>query len=126
MPAGRPPKFETVEDLDIMISDYFASLKYISEGEEKQRPATITGLALHLGFCDKCSLYDYEKKDEFSHSIKKARLMVENSYEMRLMGRSATGCIFALKNFGWKDKTEVDSNVTISKEPKIIVKKSDD
>ena len=37
-----------------------------------------------------------------------ARLIVENSYEMELRKEGRTGTIFALKNFGWKDKIEYE------------------
>jgi hypothetical protein len=109
--AGRPPKFTNVENMDKLIDKYFKSLIGVdSEGKEYSNPATITGLALALGFCDKCSLYDYSDKPEFSHSLKRARMMVECDYETRLAGKASTGAIFALKNFGWKDKVEVDNN----------------
>lgn len=38
--------------------------------------------------------------------------MVEHSYEVDLKESGRTGTIFALKNFDWKDKTEVDQNVS--------------
>ncbi|KXK66847.1 hypothetical protein, partial [Christensenella minuta] len=37
---------------------------------------------------------------------KKAKLKIENAYEKRLIGRGNGGDIFALKQFGWKDKQE--------------------
>lgn len=37
--------------------------------------------------------------------------MVENGYESALRQNNATGSIFALKNMGWKDKTEQDVRV---------------
>ena len=101
--AGRPPFFETKEELDKKIQEYF------DDCDRYDQPFTITGLALHLGFCSRQSLYDYEKKEEFSYSIKRAKAMVENAYEKALStSPSATGAIFALKNFGWKDKQEHD------------------
>lgn len=72
-------------------------------------PATITGLALFLGFCSRQSFYDYEKKRKFAYTIKRARLKVEQEYEKKLTTSSSpTGSIFALKNLGWKDKTETE------------------
>lgn len=96
--AGRPRIFNTTEELQTAIDKYF------NEAEIK----TVTGLALHLGFESRQSFYDYEKNDEFSYIIKKARLEVETAYEERLSGNSPTGAIFALKNMGWKDKTETE------------------
>lgn len=112
MPAGRPPYFTDPKQLEQLADEYFLQCEQDSE------PITLTGLALHLGFCDKCSIYDYEAKPEFSHSIKKARLRVENAYEKSLVEKGRSGDIFALKNFGWKDKQEVEqtgtSNVTVT------------
>lgn len=127
--AGAPALFKTNDDLKKSVNEYFIWIngdfdmvtKYDAEENEYQEkvytrepePPTITGLALYLGFESRQSLYDYEKKGEFSYTIKNARLRVENGYEKALHGRNATGAIFALKNFGWKDKTEVDTNLTL-------------
>lgn len=69
---------------------------------------TITGLCMWLGFVSKQSLYDYEKREGFSYPVLKARLAVENSYEITLRTVAAPGSIFALKNMGWKDKTTTE------------------
>lgn len=122
--AGQPAKYKSQEELQQAIDSYFEFLqgeftmvnKTDEEGEpyqEKQwirypEQSTITGLALHLGFESRQSIYDYEKKGEYSYTIKKARLQVEYEYEKALMGKSYAGAIFALKNFGWADKQEVD------------------
>ena len=50
---------------------------------------------------------DYQKNDEYSDTIKRAKLRIENAYEMRLIDRGNGGDIFALKQFGWSDKHEV-------------------
>jgi hypothetical protein len=94
--GGRPPMYESADELSNRCAAYF---EYCDEQKVK---ATITGLALWLGFDSRQSLYDYEDKQEFTYIIKRAKLAVENSYET-----SATAFdIFALKNMGWKDKTE--------------------
>lgn len=85
-----------------MVEDYFTSTK-----AQKESP-TITGLALHLGFASRQSFYDYEGREPFSYTIKRARLRVECEYEKMLSGgKIAIGAIFALKNFGWTDKQEI-------------------
>lgn len=99
MPAGRPLKFKTVEDLEKAIDKYF--------NETDIKEWTITGLALALD-TSRETLCDYEEKDGYSDTIKKAKLMVENSYELDLKKYGRAGTIFALKNFDWKDKSEVD------------------
>lgn len=108
MAGGRPPIYEKLED---MLPALKAWEEKIKAGE---RP-TVTGLALDLGFCSKDTLYAYRDLDEFSYSIKKALLIVENGYESALRGEGPTGPIFALKNMGWRDKQEVDQ--TIRTEP---------
>ncbi len=72
---------------------------------------SVTGLALALGFSDRRSLIDYSKKEEFFHTVKSAKLRVENAIEQRLFYQNATGSIFNLKNnFDWRDKSESDVN----------------
>jgi len=95
--GGRPPKFETPEQLETACQEFIA----LNPGR-----LTITGLAMYLGFDSRQSLYDYEKRPEFSYIIKEARLAVENDYEISLRTASVTGAIFALKNMGWRDKVE--------------------
>ncbi len=104
MTRGRPLKWKTVEEIKPLIDKYF--------NEVKKEEWTITGLALALD-TSRQTLLDYEGKDEFSDTIKKAKEMVENSYEIDLKKSGRTGTIFALKNFNWKDKTEVDQKTTI-------------
>ena len=96
--GGRPPKFESPEDLEEAVNNYF----------ENEDALSVTGLALSLGFDSRQSLYDYAEKDEFSYIIKRAKLVIENNYENCLLNASPTGAIFALKNMGWKDKQELD------------------
>lgn len=117
--GGRPARFETVEEMQKCIDQYFESLKYTDNetGKELTKPATITGLALSLGFCSRQSLYDYKDNDKFSYTIKTARLRVEESYEENLFTRNATGAIFGLKNLGWSDKQEIKQDLNVSGAP---------
>ena len=109
MSGGRPLKFQSVEELTKQIDEYFALC------EENNKPLTITGLALSLD-TNRQTLLEYEgevkgreKKDPaFADTIKKAKLIVENGYEIDLKKSGRSGTIFALKNFDWKDKTETD------------------
>ncbi len=100
MPAGRPLKFSSPEELQAKIDEYFHS--FDEGGINRDKPITITGLALWLGTY-RDVLCDYQEKDEFSNTIKTAKLRVEQYAEERLYSGPATGPIFALKNFGWKD-----------------------
>lgn len=102
---ARPLKFETVKELEEKIFKYF---------QETQREEwTITGLAIALDTF-RSVLVDYgsgkyDKEDrEFSNTVKKAKHLVEHSYEIDLKKHGRSGTIFALKNFDWKDKNETD------------------
>ena len=99
---ARPRHYDTAEEIQEAIDKYF-SVCLIDE-----KPPTITGLAYDLGFESRQSFYKYETEGEFSYTIKRARLRIESQYEQNLSGTAATGSIFALKNFGWKDKTETE------------------
>ena len=81
--------------------------EYFETTEESK--LTITGLCLALGL-DKSTFYDYEKREDYKEIVRQARLIVENSYEISLRENGRTGDIFALKNFGWTDKQEIDTN----------------
>lgn len=115
--GGRPPVFESPEEMQEMISAYFnGGMRYrkIVTGSGDNRRVewipvvTITGLCLYLGFDSRQSFYDYEKKPEFSYTIKKARMFIESEYEEILATTGNAGAIFALKNFGWKDRSEIE------------------
>lgn len=77
----------------------------------KQKPYTITGLALALD-TSRETLLEYQERPEFVDTIKKAKDRCHNYVEDSLLTSNPTGAIFNLKNnYGWKDKTEVDSNI---------------
>jgi len=132
-PGGKPPLYNNAQELSDCIEEYYEQCipeflkdddgKYILEKGQpivlKMNIPTMTGLALHLGFCSRQSLYDYEKHKEYSYIIKKARLRIENSYEESLRDPSikATGPIFALKNMGWKDSKDIELNTTNNEKP---------
>lgn len=104
MPAGRPLKFQNVDELQNKIDNYFASR------EVENKPVSITGLALALDTTRE-TLCDYQEKDEYSDTIKRAKLRVENFYEEKLTFGAPAGSIFALKNFDWSDKTQQDTTI---------------
>ena len=125
--GGRPGLFASADDLQTKIDEYFnggANKRKIPIGlTTVEIPYyTICGLAYYLGFSSRQSLLDYEKREEYSDIIKKARLRIEMAYEECLMDKSPTGAIFALKNMGWSDRSEVDHNVNVSQLPNIIIK----
>lgn len=106
MPVGCPPIWSDAEAFDKKVDEYF---------DDKEETHTWTGLALYLGFESRQSLEDYKKKEGFSYSIKKALTRIEALYEQRMIkSNNPSGSIFALKNFGWKDKQEVDMTAKVS------------
>lgn len=92
--GGRPAIYDTKEELEAAVIDYFDFCK------TNDQKSTITGLALYLGFCSRSSLDDYAAKEEFFFIIKRAKLAVENSYECS----GQTIDIFALKQLHWSDR----------------------
>lgn len=96
---GRPLKYQTVEELNQAIDDYFRTTS-----EDRW---TWTGLALHLD-TSRETLREYKLRPEFVDSLKRALLMIENGYEIDMKQNGRAGSIFALKNFGWHDKNETD------------------
>ena len=125
----RTPEYKTPEELQEAIERYFkegATIRKVIVGSGKSAQVvelpilTITGLCFYLGFESRQSFYDYEKRPSYSYTIKRARLFMEKEYEEMLSAGNTTGAIFALKNFGWTDKTELEhsgevkSGVTVS------------
>ena len=126
--GGRPPIHTDPKEVDRLIDDYYQWI--LGEWHEEEEitdlgtknkkkvwdrypePPTVTGLSLHLGFANKSTLYDYAEKVEFSNSIKRAISRIEKHHEIAIaQGDKCTGNIFALKNFGWTDKSEIDHNI---------------
>lgn len=118
---GRPPVFESKEELEKKIEEFFKSCegtvledevgkpvldKYGNVIKIDEHPETVTGLALALGFKSRQSLIDYQGKAEFSDTITRAKLRCEKYAEERLYDRDGNGgARFSLQvNFGWKDK----------------------
>ena len=124
MAGGRPLKFQTVEELEAKIADYFRernTIEFYPNGDMKPKPITITGLALALD-TTRQTLINYEVLPEFLDTISRAKLRCENYAEERLYIGAATGPIFALKNFDWKDSQDVNQHNT--GEPQIVITKN--
>lgn len=97
--AGRPPLYDTPDELAAAINDYFL--------EEKQ--PTLAGLTYSLGFCDRSSLDNQgDRGEEYSYIIKKAKMYIQSCHERGLYAPGCTGHIFWLKNFaGYVDKQDL-------------------
>lgn len=114
--GGRDPFYDSADEMQAKIDDYF----------NIEKIPTIPGLAYHLGFADKKSLLDYEAKEEFWYSIKRAKLRVEafNAKELHREKGNITGIIFTLKNLGWKDQQDIDLSYdlnSLSEEQLILI-----
>ena len=127
--VGRPAAYKTPEEMQERIDAYFKECEgtYIQvDGyaltdkngnpvKTKERPLTITGLALALGFSGRQALLNYEDKEEFMDTIKRAKSRIEQYAEERLFDKDGVnGAKFNLSNNfkGWREKQEIDSNVT--------------
>jgi hypothetical protein len=99
-PGGRPLKFKTPQELEKAITAYF------DKCEKEKRPMTYAGLALALDM-DYQTFYNYEKRDEFFDTIKKARDTVRAYVEEQMFIRGNAGVIFYAKNYGYTDRQEV-------------------
>jgi len=111
--AGRPPIWNDPDAFSDAVDQYF-------NNEELKH--TWTGLALHLRFAGRDGLWEYSKKPGFSDPVKKALTRIESIYEERLGTNKAIGAIFALKNFGWNDKQQVEHSGEIKQITGMVVK----
>ncbi len=119
MPAGRPPLYKTVEDLQAIIDEYFnwcdARIQQVYSPKSESvievinpAPYTMAGLARRIGM-SRQALSEYAASDKFGDTIKEARAKVQEDVEIRLMEKQATGAIFNLKNnFGYRDEKQLD------------------
>jgi len=103
--VGAKPLYDDPAKLQAKAQKYFDKCKV------DKTPVTISGLILDIGFEDRSSFYDYEKKPEFAYTIKRLRTYIAQIYEEMLHKGNSTGGIFALKNFGWSDRQEVELKV---------------
>ena len=119
MPGGRPKKWKSPKQLQALIDAYFEACdnkksQVYKDGEVVEisdpEPYTITGLALALD-CDRETLLNYQRTEEFFPTIYKAKLRCQNYAEKSLWKpKIATGIIFNLvNNYGWKNKQETEN-----------------
>lgn len=116
---GRPPIFQTPEELQTAIEAYFNECRnnktkvLTKDGKVVDLPdpkiPTIAGCAYAVGM-DRHTFYDYENKDEFSHTIKRARNYIIAQWESKCINTNANagGIIFIAKNYGYTDKQEFE------------------
>lgn len=124
--VGRPPKYVNKEEIEEKIEQYFKSCEgeilYDANGSPvlnkwgrpviiNQKPPTVTGLALALGFTNRLSLLNYQGKAEFVNTITRAKAKVEQYTEERLFDRDGVnGARFSLSNNfkAWSERPQSD------------------
>lgn len=128
-------QFNSDEELANLINSYFRHLeadendsvipeKTINPKKNQNNgpePATITGMALYLGFSSIAEFEHYEQQGSYAHILKRGRLRIEAYYEKKLHQQSAAGAIFALKSMGWKEKTELKTETAVPMTLKIEI-----
>jgi hypothetical protein len=99
--AGRPRAIESPEQL------YEIFIEYIEECIAKSRFANTAGFRRYADI-PKSTYYDYEKREEYSDTIKKMDDILEDETLNAKMAPAEK--IFYLKNkFGYTDKQEIES-----------------
>ena len=127
--VGRPPMYKSAEEIQVKIDDYFRSCegeilkdgdgnvltdKYGAPIRINDKPPTITGLALALGFTSRQALLNYQAKEDFVDTITRAKARVEAYAEARLFDKDgANGAKFSLANNfdGWREKQQIEAAV---------------
>lgn len=78
---------------------------------ERIKPYTVSWLAAFL-WTSRETLMNYEEKEEFFDTIKRAKEEIYAFTEESLFWKWATWAIFSLKNnYWWVDKQEIDNNI---------------
>jgi len=98
---SRQLKYKTPEDLQETIQGYL--------DETPRDEWTVSGLARVVG--SKQLLDDYQKRPDYTATVKDAKLQIEIEYEKGLRSRGRAGDIFAMKNFGWTDQSTIKHDV---------------
>ena len=118
-------KFASVEEFEKAVNSYFDAIQapqldkngkpVVNQFGEPMmvyiRPATMTGLALHIGLASRQAILNYSHRSKaYEDVVKKARMRVQEYCEQRLFDRDgAKGAQFSLRNnFDWVEKQEVD------------------
>lgn len=102
--GGRPPKFESPDQLLQLAQEYFDYC------EANVKLPTKQGLALWCG-TNRQTFSNYEKKEGYFDAIKDIYDSIEDALSQAMMNRefATAGVIFYMKNaFNYRDKTDVD------------------
>ena len=103
-PGGRPPKFNSVEELDTKSQEWWDSIIDTDEIPD------IEGWALALD-TTRTTLFEYEFKEEFANTIKRWKDKIFKSKKQLAMKGKMPPAIFifdAINNTDYRNKTESD------------------
>ena len=127
--TGAPPRYKTAKEMQDAIDKYFKECEgklltdangqpILDKGGQPimygEKPLTVTGLALALGFNSRQTLLNYQGKKEFMDTITRAKSRIEQYVEERLFDKDgANGAKFSLANNfgGWKEKQQIEADV---------------
>lgn len=114
---GRPRFFQTPKDLRDAVEVYFLELEQKNQelldsgNPQLMKKPTLTKMILSIGLSSRESFKLYANYgDDFKEVHDWAKLKIESSYEEAMASGhvQVAGAIFALKNFGWSDKQEIE------------------
>lgn len=118
--VGKKAKYGSPQEMQKKIDEYFQKFEerepltdrngkplLDKEGNiiYKGGMPTSSGLALHLGFNSRCSLFDYGQKPTFADVIKLAKLRLESFWESLLATKYYQGAKYFCSNMndGWQE-----------------------
>lgn len=120
--AGRALMFDDLEALERKIDEYFASRMTTRTVVDKHGntvtetvllPAHLTGLARALD-CSTETLRAYGHKEKYSATIARARQRcAEFAHDQLYIGNDRGAKFDLINNYGWVDRTEVNTTLTI-------------
>lgn len=105
MPAGRPPKFESPDQLQSMFEEWKATFT-----KESDEIPDVEGLCIYLDTARQ-TLFDYERKEEYSDTIKRIKdWIIYKKKQLAMKGKipPAIYIFDAKNNAGYSDRTELD------------------
>lgn len=105
MTAGRPAIYESEEQLQTRIDEFFIWC------EENDKVPLQGELVYFLGFAGRQSLTDYQKREQFSYIIERAKQRCENEINQAGLKNKLNAQLVKLNlssNYGYNEKTEVE------------------
>jgi hypothetical protein len=102
---GRPPTHESPKTMIPLIQEY------IEECIEDDNPPSIAGLCLAIGFSSRDTFCEYRKKPEFSDTLGKVHLWVQDKYATSKDSSRLGMNKFLLMQMGYSERSEQGVNL---------------